>query len=503
MKTILFNPVGTVHDRNIEKFENVLSEWNIRRLYNPNLPWASSFRKDRADTHFFTGGRVPDSAFKDVKAVVCFSAQPRIPFSVLAEEALLRSIPVIAIEEVYQMALQQGHVNEYFLPVDHLFVGSDYEKDAFLEIGVPEGVVEVTGCPFRIEKEKGTSDIEEKRNIKRMLGCDPEKPLAVVCLTLLTPDGETREVRQRILGMVSKEMPESYELIVKAHPAEDKKNLEAFVKESAPRAKVVDSHMPIEKILKATDILFNRSNSQVVIDAIDKQVPVIALPLGKRSLFHGLIEEVIADKPGDIKNILELIKARGMGLYNPIFEKYLSITPEEALGRAASRIAEIAESKDLYKPEVRLLEFGLFWAWMGYPSQSFRVFDTLERFFQTTSEHVDAARQLLSCKATHEDIDSLKEWASHGYREWIIKSLWIRSLYLNRSKMDDFDVQWLADFPPRMNRYHFLSFTRMLGWCYKRSGLQFDKNISSWREQISSNLKTSLKDIVFSHKMRH
>lgn len=529
-KTLLFSPVGIVHDRNVEKFEKALPEWNIRRIYHPNLPWSSFFKKEERDACAFRNNKVPKGTFEGVKAVVCFSAQPQVAFLGLAEEALFRHIPVIAIEEVYQMALQQGYVNEYFLPLDHFFVASDYEKEKFLEIGVPESVAETMGCPFRLGDRKIQSE-DHKKNIRKMFGCDPERPVAVVCLTYLGPDGETHDVRRKLLTMVNKGIPKNYELIVKAHPAEEKSYIEQFIKKFAPRAKIIDSHMQIDKVLESADILFNRGNSQVIIDALDKQVPVVIVPVGKESLFHGLMDIVIANEAGDIEKIFGLIKIRGMELYRPVLERYLSISLEESLTKVTSRIAEIAENNELYKPEERLLEFALFWAWMGYNSQSYRLFNTLKKTSRVSRAYIQAAERLVSRKANYEDVSTLKKWAAHGYREWIIKSLWVRLLYLTRKRMSFFDREWLRDFPPRMNRYHFLPFAFMLGWCYTRSGLPdeakelagkiygdyyetkntakwarvlsadrgFYKNLEYWRMRMNYSLKTALKDRIYAN----
>jgi hypothetical protein len=102
---ILFNPVGIVHYRNLGLFEGRLGDFGIRCILNPALPWFRQKTNIEYDHLYFRNNRVPASAFEGVKAVVVFSSQPRVPATYLLQEAAFRSIPVVAIQEVYQMML--------------------------------------------------------------------------------------------------------------------------------------------------------------------------------------------------------------------------------------------------------------------------------------------------------------------------------------------------------------------------------------------------------------
>lgn len=470
---LLFNPVGIVHYRNIKLFENHLKEWNIRCILNPKLPWFSDRSNIEYDYFYFNNGHVPKEVFDGVKALIVFSAQPRLPSCHLIQEAALRSIPVIAVEEVYQMMLEQGFVNEYFLPVDYLFACSEYEKEKFLELGVPSDVVEVTGCIFHYKSQQTNNLAKDKDLIKR-LGLSENNRIATLSLAYLTPSGETMEIRRQLVSMISQGLPDGYELIIKPHPAEGDENINDFIKQYAPRAKVIDKYTPIEEVLSITDVLFNRGNSQVIIDALKRRIPVAVIPLGRKTLFHGFLDESIVNKKEDIVNILKNINKKGFILYNPIFERYLSITPEESVKRVMTRVNQIAEDKELYKPAERLLEISLFWAWMGYVSQALRTLSEVSDLSKTQNSLLERIYKLICYKADYEDLAFLKGWSAYGYREWLIKSLWIKSLYRKGIKITLQDKIWLEDFPPRMNREHFILYACMLCWCYLRSGMRLD-----------------------------
>ncbi|MFH0771926.1 MAG: hypothetical protein V1933_04840 [Candidatus Omnitrophota bacterium] len=465
---ILFNPVGVVHYRNIGLFENRLGDYGLRCILNPRFPWFAKTGGIERDHLYFVNDRVPSKAFEGVKAVVVFSAQTRLPSCHLIQEAALRSIPVIAIEEVHQMMLEQGFVSEYFLPVDHLFACSDFERQKFLEWGLPADVVEATGCIFSHK-----SDASSRRDgISKKLGLSEGKKTATLSLAYLTPSGETLDIRAQLLSTVSEGLPENYELIVKPHPAEADKDIDIFIRRYAPRAKIADRFMPIQDVLSVTDVLFNRGNSQVVINALRNSVPVVVVPMGRNTFFNGLLNELIVNSKEDIKKALGIVDKIGTALYEPIFKKFLSISPEEALDKAATRIIQIADNGHLYNPSQRLLEISLFWAWMGYVPQAIKTLAKVNKIAGAKSPLSEKIQRLISLKADYNDIVSLRQWAVSGYREWLIKSLWIKKLYILDRDMIPEDKDWLRDFPPRLNREYFMTYASMLCWCYLRSDMR-------------------------------
>jgi hypothetical protein len=470
-KAILFNPVGAVHDRNIGIFEKNLPAWRVRCIYNVRHQWFSGKNRDVKDgACYFRNGHLPKEALDDVKAVILFSAQPRAPHLTIVQEAAFHQIPVIAIEEVFQMALEQGFVNEYFLPVDRLFVGSEYEKKKFTKIGVPPEAIETTGCVFRY-KQMASFGMNERRDFKEKLGLSADKKVATLSLAYLTPSGETPEIRKRLLSRAAKELPEEYQLVVKPHPAETDKDIEAFIERYAPAATVVDRYAPIDKVLDITDLLINRGNSQVVVDALQRGIPVAVLPLGRRTIFHESgLDEAIIDGRFKLGDVLNRIKEKGMGLYGPIFRDHLALDPKEALERATACIVQIAEDGVLRDPHGRLIEIALFWAWTGYPGEALNTLFRI-RSLVIDNRLLESVYNLVCRKAERQDISLLRDWSGRGtYKEWVLQSLWLNELYTRGRRMNSDDTDWLSDYPPRMNRESFLTHAYMLFWCYLRSG---------------------------------
>jgi len=470
-KTILFNPVGAVHARNIDIFREYLPGWNIRCICDPKKSvFFEPKKRAGVDIRYFANGRLPKGVFKDVMALVLFSAQTRVPHAHLIEESALRSVPVVAVEEVYQMALEQGFVNEYFLPVDHLLCASDFEKRSFLSVGIPEAVAKTTGGIFRFRGLKSHNPLGADE-VRAMLALQKGRPVATLCLAYLTPSGETYTVRRELLERVAEGLPGEYELVVKPHPAEERKDVERFIKRYAPRAKVADRFIPIDSILNVTDVLLNRGNSQVIVDALQRGIPIICVPAGRKILPEELrMNAVIAYSSGDIPKIIDKIRTRGSALYEPLVSHFLTFSPEEALRNTLNRVTQIATSRLLNNPEERLLDVSLFWAWMGYFSQAKR---TLKNACARSGNAAltKSIENLITRRARKADRDLLRKWSgAKTVREWVIQSLWIRNIYMNGNTLDAHDERWLGEYPPRMNREIFLTYAFMLYRCRVRSG---------------------------------
>lgn len=487
-KYILINPVNVVHDRNVEIFRRALPEYGIKRIYNNRVSW---FRDKRASAKYgvfvFSGRlfpKVPRGAFDDVAAVLLFTAQPRVPVCNLVEEAAARRIPVIAVEEVYLMMLSQGLMNNYLLPVDHLFAASDHERSHFIDAGIRPNAVEATGGVFR-SKVLPRLTASEKEDLKRELGVPAGMTVVTLSLDVLASSGETREIRAKLLECLAGGLPRDCVLLVKPHPADRHEGFAGFVKEHAPGAIIVPGKLPIDRVLDITDVLFNRGTSQVVLDALDRDVPVACIPLGRKTSFHGVADEVIVSDADDVEKVLSNIKSRGMAIYGALTQKHLSISPAQAIANVSSRIRQIIDTKDLVDTDGRRIELALFWAWLGYSTKAVTSLDRAKPLPAEVSDIADAARRLVCCKAGKEDMILLKRWGGKGYREWILQSLWIKSLYNTRSRVDDKDMEWLSSFPPETNRHQFLPFKKMLEECAAGDG---------WRIRVNESVRSLLKN---------
>lgn len=517
MKTtgaILFNPINIVHDRSVSALRAFLAGRPVRCLYNTSFPWFAGRKALCPDAVYYAGGKVPPGAFDGISCVALFIAQPVAAHCYLVQEAAERRIPVVALEETHQMMLEQKLVNNYFLPVDHLFAASEYERRAYLELGIDAARVETTGCALRYRQSspRGQAD---RAALRRGFGLDEGKKVAVLAIRYVTPYGETAEVRRRIIECVYRGLPAGYQLLVKPHPGEQDTTVADLIRSAAPGARIADGTTPIDTILEVADCLFDRGNSQVVVDALQKGVPVCAVPMGRQTFLHGVVDGVVVDRSDDVARALALIEREGMELYTHVMRDHLSITPGQAAAGSMRRLAEIADGGMQAGGAGTLVRVALFWAWMGYARQGREALRKAAGMEDADAGAIDAAGALIGMKACRTDIDRLRAFRVPAHLAWVIRSLRIKQLYLRRMKADPAELRDLGDFPPAMNRSRFLPYAGMLYWVYRDAGLtgeaarlrqafageaEFAAAVRPgyWRSRLSYTAKTSLRSIALS-----
>jgi hypothetical protein len=312
-QVVLFYPTGIVHFRNLDILRKSLPGFRFRVI-------VESWVKEKAPevlNHIKPGdrvtaehGRLPQGAWKargkPIDILFLSTAHPN-PFRLhLVYEAAKQSIPVIAIEEVNQLALNDSIINHYFLPVDCLGVPSVIEKDKFIELGIPGDTIMVTGWPFFDYK----AALEDHRyfDMRKKYNIQPDKKCCLLVLGSLKERDmvslESRGVRQEILDIVSRGLPpEGYQLLIKPHPIEIEAELQE-IQTQVPDAVLLNPKHPIEPLLAQTDLVVNRGNSQVTLLALLKNKPLIVVPAGLKTIFHGILDSIISNSASEFRRLL-------------------------------------------------------------------------------------------------------------------------------------------------------------------------------------------------------
>lgn len=452
---LIFYSVSPVHMRNLNILSKRLEGWKFRVIYNAELKW---FSPDKIEQYPYdcipcVDAQIPDALWKgDVRAVIMSTAQVlKLPFN-LVKSALIHGVPVIAIEEVHQLALHGKRINNYMLPVDELLVASEIEREEFINLGYPADHVHSTGWPFYsgLISNKGCNTNDELRN---RLGLKEGQPIATLTLLMSSRHEcisvENDYTRRQLLSIVSKGLPSNYQLLVKGHPAEDPKGIKKFVKKYAPRAKLVERYVDIQDVLSITDVLFNQGHSQVVMEALLRGLPVIIVPVGVNTIFDGILKDLIIRKPDDITRALSILDDDYMKAYASFFQTHLSIPPQKALEFTVQRITEFARSGKVREPVEKLRELVL---WEACLIGRDKIDDTLELIKERIGESSFEYRleRLVRGNADHQDIVDLLNWAEPGLRRYAIQSLWINTMVKRGLKPGEADLALVKDFPPQM-----------------------------------------------------
>jgi hypothetical protein len=463
---IVFYIVSPVHVRNVQLLAPQLGSWKLRIVYEEPVYGlkVDEMRDLPYETIAVRKGAIPDNLWQgDIKAMVFSSVQARsVPVELVAG-GLRRGIPMIAIEESNQLALNQGRINNYILPVDRVLAASTYERKAMVEAGFPAHRFTVSGWPF-YSGHIGKISSEEKRDRKKALGLDPLRPVAALTLSWVHDADEGPVVRRRLLTLAAR-LPAEYQLVVKPHPIEVVDILMPFIREYAPNAQVIDGMIPSPELLKATDVLLNRGASQVCLEALLQQIPVVILNTGAKTLFHGLTERLIVGDAAELQRALKLVtgEENAFAAYDDFFKEHLHVMPDEARDRVVEGIISmIKEGVDGDYRGEQWFDMALFQAWLG------EYEDAHESVVRPEVRDVNCPTQefirLLECRAVREDLEELRRYFSEGFRTHFLRCLWIRQMLARKDAPAVDDVQWMRSFPPVTHPVWFVKDAR--GWAF-------------------------------------
>ena len=250
----------------------------------------------------------------------------------LVGRAIRLGIPVAAIEEVNQMANQNGRSTHYFLPVDQLGVASSFEAERFREMGFLSEQIVLTGWPF-FSNNKGSA-LQPREKLRKGLGILPDSRVALLILSLVKEKNlqcfETLRMRKELLKLSARGIPERMTLVVKPHPAEDRDFVAKTVKSYAPRAILLQSETPIEEALSISDLVISLGNSQVVFEAMLRGLPLVIVPLGLTTMFDDSMPELIVRSPEDMGSLCRQT-LKDTPDYTNLLSHHVPFSPEESL----------------------------------------------------------------------------------------------------------------------------------------------------------------------------
>lgn len=463
--TVLYYPTGIVHFRNLGILKKYLPGFRFRVIVEPwvieNAPEVLE-KLDPEERVEVKKGAVPQEVWDDNINILFLSMAYPNPFRLhLVYEAAKRDIPVVAMEEVNQLALNDGIINHYFLPVDYLGVASGVEKEKFMDLGLPARSITVTGWPF-FNKESVEGAQREIRMRKQYEMATKTKTCLLILGSLKEYDMvslETRYIRNEILRVVSEGLAGTRKVVdlkIKPHPIETEEGIEE-IKRLVPGAVVVDPRSPIEPLLTEADVVVNRGNSQVTLLALMQYKPVIIVPGGLQTVFHGVLDSVITDSPQQFTNILdEYFKDRlDREAYQTLLNLHFPIENEQALRKVKRLFYSALEGRggrgrgeNPNKAYISIL-----YAYLGNAARAREIALTLEDG-QLSSLLV----KLFNRSIEPEDFERLQVEFPGKMVQWHLQALYIRSISvcLKRQCVLEKAVPLLEGFDGDVNPHYFM-----------------------------------------------
>ncbi|UCH92874.1 MAG: hypothetical protein JSV88_21615 [Candidatus Aminicenantes bacterium] len=453
--TVLFYPTGIVHFRNLEILKKNLSGFRFRVILEP---WVNKKAPgvlqniEKQDWVMVEKGQLPGKGWENVDILFLSMAYPN-PFRLhLVYEAAKRNIPVIAIEEVNQLALNQGMINHYFLPIDYLGVPSDVEKEKFLELGVSQDALYLTGWPFFDYK----AALENHRyfDMRKKYNLQPDKKSCLLILGSLKERDmvslETRGVRQEILDIVTMGLTEGYQLLIKPHPIETEAGLQEIQKQ-APDAVLLNPEHPIEPLLAQADLVVNRGNSQVTLLALVRNKPLIVVPAGLKTIFHGVVDSIISNSASEFRRILVDYSRGEKKDYEKILTSHFPLTQTQAMQKV-NELFTAALKKKITNRRDKKIYISILYAFLEDMVLAKQIVDEAAE-----EEAASLLEKLYNHKITPGEFGVLLNHFPGKIIRWHLQALFIRSLIKRKNKTRLSEAKGLLEgFDGEVNPHYFI-----------------------------------------------
>jgi hypothetical protein len=453
MRKLLFYATSSVHLRNLELIASHLSGWSFLVIYEP---WINDVGLDQCNFEKlkFVADNIPQKLSPEgIDGVIFSTVQPRRAPLNLLRWSLEHRIPTIAIEETNQLALNNGRINNYLLPVDQVLLASRAEMRFFKREAIPPQRLRVTGWPFYAGAARKTE--EQKRIYRKRLGLYAQCSVAALTLSGINFAGETASVRRRQLKMAAG-LPENYQLVIKPHPSEPVEILREFARQYAPRAVLVDAAVPIGELLGATDVLLNRGVSQVAIEALLCGIPVIVLETGVTTPFHTAVPEFVAGDAAQVHAAVLRLEGQSdpLALYQGFLNEHIPFPPQQARSLTSEAIVEVLRNGRITcDPTEQWIDWSLYAAW-GLDRRTAIAVLQSDRV-KGRERTVEALSRLIQRKATRVDLQFLEGELAGNFRKYVLRSLWIDSIERMSKPLEDDDLAVMHDFPSTLNISYF------------------------------------------------
>jgi hypothetical protein len=447
---ILFHTVGTVHIRNLKILQSHLPEFDPVAVFQATRPWFSTkaARDSLGVPYRCVDGHPDENLWKgDIKAVILSIATIDAFIIGLVEAAQAKRIPVIAIEEVHQLAVNDGRINNYILPVESLLVASPHERRGFIRLGHPAECVHATGWPFFAPEITDESPLREVKHATLILSCLKEIDPASI---------ETREVREKLFSAARHVCDYGYRLRIKAHPNESEESIREWTARLSPDAQILSPHEEIGDVLRSTDLIIIRGNTQVAIETLLHRVPIAVVPCGVRTIFHGTPVECETEETF----IRFLQSPPSNSEYESIFAMHIPILPEEAARNAAERIRQVAEGNIPDPRPDRATQLVAYRTFLGeYRHEADRALIATDAI---STEMKDAFIRLIEQRARVDDMRLLRSRYEGTSLFNYLKAFWIVTMtHRTNAITDPINSELLSDFPPKENAHHFPYFAAL------------------------------------------
>jgi tetratricopeptide (TPR) repeat protein len=351
---LLFYPTSPVHVRDVRLLLEKLTGWRCTAIiYQPLARVAPGIEEalqkhgihyiDLSDEDIILESALPANATALLLGIV--ADQFALDLFAWAKQS---AKPVIGIEEVAQLALNQLAINNYDAPFDRLFLASQEERRLFSHLGFSSEMLRVSGLLAHDRlSQKGEHSAKE---ILEQLGVpEGKKPIIYSTSPIRNRIGlhnkDDWSFRQVVLAQIAiASLSSGRRVVIKLHPNEDLETEHDRISKIIPGAIVIGREMAMDELFSAVGVLVNRGNSQTCLDAALRGIPTVVIACGLKTLFHDDGGAYIVDELSELSQAIERADSQGPIDASRVKSKHFFLPPEGVAGFIAREIFNLVSN---------------------------------------------------------------------------------------------------------------------------------------------------------------
>ncbi len=353
---LLFYPTSPVHVRDMQQVIQKLLGWHcIAIVYRPLARVApgiaAALYEHRIASIEIDQESAVEKRLPNDPAILALGAVFE-PFALdLIAWAKLRHIPVIAIQEVAQLALNQFDINNYDAPFDRLFVASPDEYRRFVDLGYPREMLGVSGL-LASERFGADENICGNEMLIKLGITDGKKPIVYTTSPLRgrlsLHNKDDLHFREAVLTQIAVASRKTgRKAVIKLHPNEDIKTAQEHIHKLIPEAIVLGREVNMDELFPVTGVLVNRGNSQTCLEGVLRQIPTVVCACGLKTLFHDDGGAYVVDELSQLSNVIERACSQGPIDASYVKSKYFFLPSEGVAGFIAKEVSQLVNDPHL------------------------------------------------------------------------------------------------------------------------------------------------------------
>ena len=350
---LLFYPTSPVHVRDVRLLLEKLSGWRCTAIVYQALTRvapgiaAALFEEGidsiRIDRESDFDERLPSDA-----TILAIGAVFESFAIDLFAWAKFQQIPVIAIQEVAQLALNQFDINNYDAPFDRLFVASPDEQRRFLSLGYPNHMLSVSG--LLLNDRLGANQNDGSNDLLFEIGIsDGKKPIVYTTSSLRgrlslhnKDDSQFREAVLKQIAVAS--CTTGRRAVIKLHPNEEIETAQARIHTFIPDAIVLGRQVDMDELFPIAGVLVNRGNSQTCLEAVLRGIPTVVPACGLKTLFHEDGGAYLVDDLSRLSDAIERAYIEGPIDASRVKAKHFFVPPKGVANFVAKEIFNLVSN---------------------------------------------------------------------------------------------------------------------------------------------------------------